>query len=278
MEMDRRHFLDLLGSGILLSAAPSTVSGPKAALLLPITGASAELGLSMQRATRLAQSGSDEKTAFPLFDTSDTSEGAAKAAAAAMAAGAGIILGPVFGRQIQAVSAAAAGRVPIVSFSNSNAAPGSGVFTFGITPSQSVSAILQYARARGVRRFSVLGTGSGWSEQGKRAAERLAPEIGLQLVDPGSSPDAALLTGDGAQFAAYAPRFGRGFRCWERSGDERSAAADRWKEPGSPLPIRPYSLVLRKATAAPEAPLPERSPRLPTTPRASCRRSARRGS
>jgi ABC-type branched-subunit amino acid transport system substrate-binding protein len=205
MEMDRRQFLDLLGSGILLSAAPSTVSGPKAALLLPVTGASAELGLSMQRAVHLAQSGGDGKTAFPLFDTGDTPEGAAKAATAAIEAGAGIILGPVFGRQMQAVSAAVAGRAPIVSFSNSNAAPGSGVFTFGITPSQSVSAILQYARGRGVRRFALVGTGSGWSEQAKRAAERLAPEIGLQLVEASAAPDAALLTGDAAQFAASAP-------------------------------------------------------------------------
>jgi ABC-type branched-subunit amino acid transport system substrate-binding protein len=230
MEMDRRHVLDLLGSGLLLSAAPSTLSGQtpppatasgaKAALLVPVSGASAELGLSMQRATRLAQSGGFEKAAFPLFDTSDTPEAAGRAAATAVAQGAAVILGPVFARQMQPVGAAAANRVPVISFSNSPAPPDSGIFTFGITPSQSVSAILQYGRGRGVRRIAVIGTGTAWSDQGKRAAQRLAPEIGVQIMDapavPAGAdilqalrisglPDAALLTGGPAEAAALAP-------------------------------------------------------------------------
>jgi len=205
MEMDRRQALHLLGSGLLLSAAPSTLSAysasaaasdvPKAALLLPVTGASAELGLSMQRATRLAQSGGDEKAAFALFNTSDTAEGAGQAAADAMANNSAFILGPLFGRQIQAVTAAVAGRVPAISFSNGNAVPGSGIFLFGITPSQSVSAILQYASARGVRRVALIGTDTSWSEESGKAAHRLASEIGLRLVDaPGSNVLQALQT------------------------------------------------------------------------------------
>jgi ABC-type branched-subunit amino acid transport system substrate-binding protein len=230
MEMDRRHVLDLLRSGLLLSAAPSMVSGQtaplanaggaKAALLVPISGASAELGLSMQRATRLAQSGGFEKAAFRTFDTSDTPEAAGAAAATAIAQGASAILGPVFARQMQAVGAADADRrVPVISFSNSAAPPESGIFTFGITPSQSVSAILQYARGRGVRRVALIGTGTAWSEQAKRAAQRLASEIGVETIDApalvggadllqalrvSGIPDAALLTGGPAQFAALA--------------------------------------------------------------------------
>jgi ABC-type branched-subunit amino acid transport system substrate-binding protein len=230
MEMDRRRVLDLLGSGLLLSAVPSTVSGQaarpadaggaKAALLVPLSGASAELGLSMQRAAGLAQSGGFEKAGLKLFDTGDTPEAAGQAAAAAIAEGAAMILGPIFARQMQAVGTAVANRVPVISFSNSAAPPGSGISTFGITPSQSVSAVLQYARGRGVRRVALVGTGSGWSEQGKRAAQRLAQEIGLevfaapslpagadllQALRSPSLPDAALLTGGPAQFAALAP-------------------------------------------------------------------------
>jgi ABC-type branched-subunit amino acid transport system substrate-binding protein len=223
MEMDRRHVLDLLGSGLFLSAAPSIVSaqaapaasagGAKAALLLPVSGASAALGLSMQRSVALAQGGGDEKTSFPLFDTSDTPEGAGRAAASALQSGAAAILGPVFGRQLQAVAAAVGQRIPVISFSNSYAAADSGIFTFGITPSQSVSAILQYARARGVRRVALVGSGTPWSEQSGRAAQRLAPEIGLELLalptaqGTGSEglPDAALLTGEAAHFTANAP-------------------------------------------------------------------------
>lgn len=225
MEMDRRRALHLIGSGLVLSAAPSALSAsstaatsglPKVALLLPVTGASAELGLSMHRSTRLAQSAAEGKTAFTLFDTGDSAEGAGNAAAQAVAEGAAFILGPLFGRQIPAVAAAVGGRVPVISFSNDSAPPRPSVFTFGITPSQSVSAVLQYARGRGVRRVAVIGAGTPWSEQSRAAAQRLATEIGLQLIDaPGSNtiealqamglPDAALLTGGPQQIAALAP-------------------------------------------------------------------------
>ncbi len=233
MEMDRRRLLDLLGSGVLLSAVPSTLSAfttpvtrqgkGSAALLLPITGAPALIGLSMQRATDLAQSFGDGKTPLRLFDTGETAETAAKAATTAVSEGAAVILGPLLAGQVKAVAAAAAGNaVPVVSFSNSMAALGSGAFVFGITPSQSVSAILQYARARGVRRLALVGGASPWSQQGLKAATRLAPEIGLQLVDvpgigivgadilqllgkaDGGLPDAALITGGVGQFAAQA--------------------------------------------------------------------------
>lgn len=181
----------------------------------------------MQRASGLAQSAGNEKTLLPLFDTSDTPEAAAAAAAKAIGQGAPAILGPVFAAQMAAVAAAVAARAPIVSFSNSPAPAGSGIFSFGITASQSVSAILQYARARGVRRVALTGSGSAWSAEAKRAAQRLAPEIGLTVVDvpaldgrsdalqvlqgaAGGLPDAALLTGGPADFAAIAQPLQRG--------------------------------------------------------------------
>ncbi len=232
MKMGRRRLLDLLGSGVLLSAAPSTLSAittpgarqgkGSAALLLPITGAQAAIGLSMQRAMGLAQSAGDGKTPLRLFDTGETAETAVKAAATAVSEGAAIILGPLLAGQVAPVAAAVGNAVPVISFSNSMAALGSGAFVFGITPSQSVSTILQYARARGVRRLALVGGASSWSQQGLKAAARLVPEIGLQLVDvPGIAlagadilqllgktdrglPDAVLLTGGVEQFAAQA--------------------------------------------------------------------------
>lgn len=197
----------------------------------------------MQRAAGLAQGGDSGKMPLPLFDTRDTAEAASDAAARAVAAGAAVILGPLLAGQVAPV-AAVAGGVPVISFSNSMAALGGGAFVFGITPSQSVSAILQYARARGVRRLGLVGSASAWSEQATGAAARLAPEIGLQLVaasevapaasgadllqaldaSEGGLPDAALLTGDGEQFAAKA-------RILQQSGVQvlgTMQALDRW--------------------------------------------------
>ena len=177
-----------------------------AALLLPVSGPSAAIGLSMQRATGLAQSGGDEKARIALFDTASTPEGAAKAAASAAAQGPAVVLGPLFARQLPSVAAAVGAAVPIIAFSNNVGARDARTFEFGITPSQSVSAVLQYARARGVRRVAVVGAESDWSRQAERAAQRLAPEIGLQLATAAAA-DAVLLTGGAADFAARARPF-----------------------------------------------------------------------
>lgn len=214
---------------MLLSTAPSPLfastapaakpAAASAALLLPVTGPAAAIGLSMQRAAGLARLGEQGKAQLPLFDTGHTADTAAEAAARARAAGASVILGPLLASQVAPVAAAAG--IPVISFSNSMAALGGGAFVFGITPSQSVSAILQYARATGVRRLVLLGSASAWSEQALKAAKRAAPEIGLQVVEApagrtasgadllqaldeaeGGLPDAALLMGEGEQFAA----------------------------------------------------------------------------
>ena len=214
MEMDRRRLLDLLGSGLLLSAAPSAFSQTTranarsllAALLLPVSGPSAAIGLSMQRATGLAQSGGDEKARIALFDTDATAEGAAKAAASAAAQAPAVVLGPLFARQLPSVAGAIGATVPIIAFSNNIGARDARTFEFGITPSQSVSAVLQYARASGVRRVALVGAANDWSRQAERAAQRLASEIGLQLVTTAAA-DAVLLTGGGAEFAAEAAPF-----------------------------------------------------------------------
>jgi hypothetical protein len=221
----------------------------------------------MQRATRLAQSAGDEKTAIALFDTIETPEAAGRAAARAVAAGSAFILGPLFGRQIPAVAAAVSGRVPVISFSNGNIAPGRGVFTFGVTPSQSVSAILQYARGRGVRRVAVIGAGTPWSELARAAAHRLAPEIGLEVVDaPESSalqalqvtgvPDAALLTGGPQQFAALAPSLQTSgvqvlgtLQALDRSAAGKAALEGAWLSAPDPAPLDRFAQAAAAATA-----------------------------
>jgi ABC-type branched-subunit amino acid transport system substrate-binding protein len=177
----------------------------------------------MRRAINVAQTAGVGKPPFALFDTQETAQAAAKAAAAAVRGKASAIIGPVFAGQVAAVASAVRGAIPVISLSNTIAAVQPNLFHFGVTPSQSTSAILQYARARGVRRVALVGTGSRWSESAGRAARLLAAEIGIELVElpPGNAvagaglltalqgaagglPDAALFTGEPTQFAASA--------------------------------------------------------------------------
>jgi ABC-type branched-subunit amino acid transport system substrate-binding protein len=192
--------MGLLPSALLLGSASSLTSPllaaakkakrPRAALLLPLSGASATLGISMQRAAMLAQSPGAKPEDLIVLDTGGTAAGAGMAVAKALRGGARIIIGPLFAEESRA-AVQAAGGVPILSFSNDEALLGSGAFLLGITAGQSVSAILRYARGRGVRRVAVLGGSSRWAAQGVAAAERLRGAGGLDVVMLPGATDAA---------------------------------------------------------------------------------------
>ena len=196
---------------MLLSAAPSGFSAfaaPRAnaraslaALLLPVSGPSAAIGLGLQRAAALAQSAGNGKARIQTFDTGG---GAARAARGVARKRPAIVLGPLFAGEVRAVAEALPAHVPIVAFSNNVGARDARTFEFGITPSQSVSAVLQYAHSRGARRIALSGPAGGWSAEAGGAARRLAPEIGLAIVEVEARPDAILLTGGAAQIAAEA--------------------------------------------------------------------------
>ncbi len=167
----------------------------------------------MERAAALAQGGSDggghRDDAIRVYDTGGTPEGAAVAARAARKAGATIVLGPVFAREVPAVLGAVGRDIPVVTFSNDAALVESGVFLLGLTARQSVATILGYAAQRGVRRVAIAGgPDQGWGAQARVAALAVAPAVGIELApelmrDP--LPD-ALLALDPATLASTATR------------------------------------------------------------------------
>lgn len=187
-----------------LRAAAKGDDRPLAALLLPLTGPNADLARSMQHAAVFAQPPGATKTTLAVFDTGATAEGAATAAAAAVKRGAPLLVGPLFAAQVAAAVAAARG-VPVVALSNDPASAG-GAFVLGITPAQTVGAILGYARSRGVRRVAIAGGTSRWELLAAAAARAAAADLGLTLSDfaPGTVSDAVLVTGDADALAAAA--------------------------------------------------------------------------
>lgn len=219
--MNRRSLLRLLQSGLVASAAsvafPSfAYSAEKKdkrpiALLVPLTGPRAQLGLSMQQAALLA-----ENSAFvQSFDTGGTAAGAAKAAAAALKKHPAMILGPLLAEEVPAVSSTVARRVPIIAFSNDSVLRQPGTWIFGITAGQVTSAILRYARGRGIRSVAMIDDGSPWSAAAALAAGQAERELGLDvrvlqvkagqaLPAAGEAPDAVLLPGSGDAVLAAA--------------------------------------------------------------------------
>lgn len=130
----------------------------KVGLLIPMTGSSAALGRSMLDAAILAiydkytsMSQRDITARIELLpqDTGDSIEGAEKAGQDAIEAGATIILGPVFGKQVNAVASIARPKgIPVITFSNNATVAGDGVYLFGFIPEQQVIRVIQYAITR----------------------------------------------------------------------------------------------------------------------------------
>jgi branched-chain amino acid transport system substrate-binding protein len=220
--MDRRTLLKSLQSGLVASAAsfafPSLASAAgkridkrPIALLLPLTGPRASLGLSMRQAALLA-----ENSQYVLsFDTTGTAIGAADAAARALKAKPALILGPLTAEEVPAVTGSIAGRVPVIAFSNDSVLRQPGTWIFGITAGQVTTAILRYARGRGVKSVAMIDDGSAWSAAAALAAGRAEGELGIRvkllqvkpgepLPDAGEAPDAVLLPGSGEAMLAAA--------------------------------------------------------------------------
>jgi len=217
----RRDLLKFLQSGLVATAASvvvpsSAFAGEKKdkrpiALLVPLSGERARLGLSMRQAALLA-----ENSAFvQSFDTGGTAAGAAAAAALALKKMPALILGPLLAEEVPAVTSTIAGRVPIIAFSNDSVLKAPGTYIFGITAAQVTSAVLRYARSRGVRTVAVIEDGSPWSTAAVLEASHMERELGLKvrtievrpgaaLPDPGEAPDAVLIPGSGEAVLAAA--------------------------------------------------------------------------
>jgi ABC-type branched-subunit amino acid transport system substrate-binding protein len=164
----------------------------------------------MARAVAIVTDGRPGADRLQTFDTQDTVEGSVTAARAALAAGARMLMGPLRSEQTVAVLGVTR-DVPVVTFSNDETLADLGAFVLGITPAQSVAAILSYARNQGLRRVALLAADTPFGQASAAAMRALAPAAGLTLTatalrDPGA-PGAlvALRDGAGAPDAVYLP-------------------------------------------------------------------------
>ena len=137
------------------------LSGPptvKVGLLLPLSGARADVGQALLHAAELALFDlGGERFTLLVRDTRGTPEGAAAAAEAVLAEDATLILGPLFATSTEAVKPIVdAAEVPMITFSNNNAMAGPLTFVMGVTPRTQVDRVIDYAVSQGHRRFAVL--------------------------------------------------------------------------------------------------------------------------
>lgn len=159
--------------------------------LVPLSGASAELGQSLLDAGMLALF--DKYSTLPAEetrsqvvlipkDTEGTPKGAAKAASAAIAEGARLIIGPLFADEVRAVAPVAAkSGVQVLTFSNSRDVAERGVFLFGFMPEEQVERVVAEAFARHKSRVGALLPANAY---GQMLAETLRRTILLYNKSP----------------------------------------------------------------------------------------------
>ena len=136
---------------------PQDVERHRVALLVPLTGANAGVGKSLQNATQLAILDTNtDAIRITSYDTAGPG-GAAAAAKQAIADGNRLILGPLLAEEARLIAPIArAANVPVLSFSNDASAAGDGVYLLGFSPAQSIDRVVNYARQNGVTQFAGL--------------------------------------------------------------------------------------------------------------------------
>ena len=176
-----------------LDTAPSqTVPAPprdpyglvSVALLLPLSGTSADIGEALLNAAQMALFDvGDERFVLQPYDTRGTPDGASEAATLAVAHGAQLILGPVFSASAKAVmpQAQAAG-INMVPFTTDPTVAAPGVFVMGFLAYEQVRRIITFSRAQGIERFAVLAPATPYGETVVDAMTQVVVQSGGSLT------------------------------------------------------------------------------------------------
>lgn len=162
----------------------STPQAMKVAILLPLSGPSAQLGQSLLEASQMAlfDLAGDRFQLLPR-DTKGTPSGAADAARQAVAEGAQLILGPLFAPDVAAVSPVARNAgVSVLAFTNDRGQAGPGTYVMGFGPGPQVTRIVGFARSRGINRYVALAPRNAYGEAVLGALQDTAQQLGSQVA------------------------------------------------------------------------------------------------
>ncbi|THF72320.1 MAG: hypothetical protein E8G75_11180 [Sulfitobacter sp. SK025] len=175
----------------------------------------------MRNAATLGGNTLSDTGEMAFFDSGDTPETAAAAARLAVAAGARMIVGPLFGAQVAAVSQAVGSNVAVLTLSNDVNVAGGGVFVLGVTPEQSARAVLTFAARRGLNTVGVVAPTGAFGARSAEAALLVGKATGQTMLPPIVGTDPAIVlaklanaNGGGLPKAVYLPVQVRNWKRW----------------------------------------------------------------
>lgn len=130
----------------------------RVAMLLPLSGADADIGQSMKNAAMMAVGDiNNNNLVVQFYDTKGTGSGARVALENAVNAKSDLILGPLKADEVIAISSESRSRgIPVVSFSTSPSVLQDGIYSIGLLNDEQISRIVRYASDQGRRRLAVV--------------------------------------------------------------------------------------------------------------------------
>lgn len=143
----------------LYTPSTSGVRGASAkmAMLVPLSGPSAQLGEDLKRAGMMAQFDKmDSGSAVLFYDTKGTAQGAVDAYHEALKDKPDLIVGPVFSGEVAAIKRQNP-SMPVLSFTSDGSVVGDGVYTMALMIPEQVKRIVGFACESGQRKMAVLG-------------------------------------------------------------------------------------------------------------------------
>ncbi len=221
----------------------ATPPGRRIAILLPLTGANAELGQALLKAAQLAL---DRPDAPPLDsrDTGGTPAGAVTAARAALDAGAGVLLGPLTTTETAAVAPIAmAAGVPVLAFTSDNTQAQVGVWTLGITPAQQARRLVAAVQAEGKTKLAAVLPQNPFGDALSTGYTAAAAEAGLpepqiiRYANGFANLNASLKDVSGFNTRRGATEDQQRIARARRDAEGRREAADLQQQPVAPPPI-----------------------------------------
>ncbi len=152
------------------------------AVLVPLSGTSAPVGVSLANAASLALVDT-RKQGIRISSYDTAALGAREAARRAIADGAGLILGPLLAQDAQAIKTEAGAKgITILSFSNDSGIAGGNLYVLGFQPAQSVSRVVEYASSLGMQKFAGLMPDGIYGQRSSVAFTRAVAASGGQVV------------------------------------------------------------------------------------------------
>lgn len=123
----------------------------RVAMLLPLSGNVSDMGQNMKNAAMMAVGDvNNNHLVVQFYDTKGTTSGARIAAENAINAKSDLIVGPLLGEEVAAISDVAKNEnIPVISFSTAPNVLQNGVYTMGLLNEEQIERIIRYAVSQG---------------------------------------------------------------------------------------------------------------------------------